>query len=227
MPFVHDLGSGALVDLARYGLRPEPTVREALAEGADLVTFSGDKLLGGPQAGIVAGAQGSGRARRQEPDEAGAAPRQDPAGGAGSHPQALPRSRPAAADAADAALLRAPADEIAASCQRGLRGARGGRRRGIRGERRRLHSQIGSGALPLETLPSAGLAIAPSAAKAAAPALEALAAAFRSLPIPVIGRIKDGALIFDLRCLDDEAGFLRPARQLACIPTREARDAPA
>ena len=76
-------------------------------------------------------------------------------------------------------------------------------------------SQIGSGALPLETLPSAGLAIRPTAKRAAGQALTSLAASLRALPIPVIGRIENQALILDLRCLEDEALFINNLSALA------------
>jgi L-seryl-tRNA(Ser) seleniumtransferase len=84
-------------------------------------------------------------------------------------------------------------------------------------------SEIGSGALPLATLLSAGLAIRPRERKGAGTRLEALAAACRDLPVPVIGHVKGGALILDLRCLDDEAGFLA---QLSQLPTHLEKGAP-
>ena len=88
-------------------------------------------------------------------------------------------------------------------------------------------SQIGSGALPLDTLPSAGLAIRPAGRKGGGSRLETLAASFRSLPVPVIGRIHDGALLLDLRCLDDEEDFSAQFGQLQPPASEEARDASA
>ncbi len=70
-------------------------------------------------------------------------------------------------------------------------------------------SQIGSGSLPLVTLPSAGLAVRPLATRGAGRLLKRLAAGLRNLDVPVIGRIEDQALVLDLRCLDDESAFAR------------------
>ena len=227
VPFVHDLGSGALVDMTRYGLAAEPTVRACLAEGADLVTFSGDKLLGGPQAGIVAGRKDLVARVAKNPMKR--ALRIDKIRLAALEailklyrdPERLPHALPTLR------FFVRPKDEIAAVAV-GLREAFAA---AIGGEYTvsvaECTSQIGSGAQPLETLPSAGLAMTPIGRKGAGGRLEALSRAFRKLPIPVVGRIKDGALIFDLRCLQDEAALCEQLPQLAAhLHTERAADAP-
>jgi L-seryl-tRNA(Ser) seleniumtransferase len=214
VPFVHDLGSGALVDLGSYGLKSEPTVKEALAAGADLVTFSGDKLLGGPQAGIIAGRKDlvamvarnpMKRALRMDKIRLAALEAvlklyRDPERLAETLPTLRHFTR-SKAEIRDAALrLRGPIlAEIGDA---------------FTVEIADCTSQIGSGALPLETLASSGIAIAPVHRKGAGRSIEGLISTFRSLPIPVVGHINDGALILDLRCLDDEAAFLAQLPQL-------------
>ncbi len=198
LPLVNDLGSGTLVDLAAYGLAREPTVREAVAN-ADLVTFSGDKLLGGPQAGFVVGRAELVAAVNRNPlkrvlrldkiriaaIEATLRLYRDPDRLAERLPTLRLLSRPLAEIAAQAARL-APAVAT---------------RLGVAVEPCATASQIGSGALPVETIPSAGLRLA-----GADP--EALAARLRSGRRPILGRIEKGAVVLDLRCLADEAGFL-------------------
>jgi L-seryl-tRNA(Ser) seleniumtransferase len=208
VPFVHDLGSGALVDLACYGLKPEPTVSACLGEGADLVTFSGDKLLGGPQAGIIAGRKELVELAAKNPMKR--ALRLDKIRLAAleavlklyRNPDRLIHALPTVRDFARA---NSEIAEAAARLRRPMALALG---EAYRVDVAACTSQIGSGALPLETLPSTGIAIAPATRKSAGRRLEALVLALRQLPIPVLGHVKDGALILDLRCLDDEATFL-------------------
>ncbi|HEX6319865.1 MAG TPA: L-seryl-tRNA(Sec) selenium transferase, partial [Burkholderiales bacterium] len=199
LPLAVDLGSGTLVDLRRYGLPHEPTVQEALAHGADVVTFSGDKLLGGPQAGIIVGAKALIEKLRKNPLKR--ALRLDKVTLAALaavlklylDPDRLAQRLPTLR------LLSRPVEDIR---QLALRIAP----RLPRAEVIDCESQIGSGALPTQRLPSAGLAIRPGDAR--------LAARFRALPIPVIGRLQDGAYILDLRCLEDETGFVDQLGQL-------------
>lgn len=218
IPFVHDLGSGTLVDLAKLGLAHEPTVAEAIADGAGLITFSGDKLLGGPQAGFIVGAKDLIAAVNKNPMkralrldkmriaalEATLKLYRDPDRLA----QHLPTFR----------LLALPSAEIEARARRMLRGLQASLGSAFVVEVVGCQSQIGSGALPLVTLPSAALAIRPSATRGAGRLLKHLADALRRLPVPVIGRIEDQALVLDLRCLDDEGAF---AENLASLDLSE------
>ena len=207
VPLVNDLGSGTLVDLSGWGLAHEPTVAEAIADGADLVTFSGDKLLGGPQAGFIVGRKAliakinrnpMKRALRVDKMRLAALEAtlrlyRDPDRLA----ERLPTIR----------LLARPSSAIKSMAQRLLPLVAAKLGSSFNVEVITCASQIGSGALPLETVPSAGLAIRPSASRGAGRALEGLAAALRNLPVPVIGRVESGAQILDLRCLEDEAAF--------------------
>ena len=193
LPFVDDLGAGSLVDLSRWGLPKEPMPQESLALGADLVSFSGDKLLGGPQAGLIVGRRELIARLNRNPMKR--AMRLDKARVAALatvlrlylDPDSLAARLPTLRLLTRSAVeIRAAADRLAPAFAAALP------------ERpvavAECRSQIGSGALPVDLLPSAAIAIGGAG-------LDALAARFRGLPVPVIGRIADRRLWLDLRCL--------------------------
>jgi L-seryl-tRNA(Ser) seleniumtransferase len=215
VPYMVDLGSGALIDLTVFGLPREPLPQDSLAAGADVVTFSGDKLLGGPQAGLIVG-------RR----EAVARIRRDPLKRAlrvskltlaaleatlriyeSQHrlPERLPTlallTRTREEVSAVAERLRAPIADILGAAF------------AVTAED--CASQIGSGSMPVERLSSTALVVRP-VGKVRGRVIAGLEARLRALPIPVIGRIADGALWLDLRCLlpRDEDAFLENVKAL-------------
>jgi L-seryl-tRNA(Ser) seleniumtransferase len=212
VPLMNDLGSGTLVDLSRFGLQKEPTVHDAVAQGAGVVTFSGDKLLGGPQSGFIVGKRKLIAAINRNPMkralrvdkirlaaiEATLKLYRDPDRLAERLPtlRLLARSR-ADIEAQACRLLPPVAAAVGADFTISVCDCR---------------SQVGSGALPLDTIASAGFAIR---SHAGGGALNGLAASLRDLPRPVIGRLGDGALTLDLRCLTDEAEFLSVLAVLA------------
>lgn len=199
VPTAFDLGAGSLVDLRRYGLPAEPQPQEAIAAGIDLVTFSADKLLGGPQAGLIVGTQEAIAAVRANPLYR--ALRVDKVRLAALRATLLAWDQPEPRTQLPtlAQLLR-PEAEIRPLAEALVPEFRTRLGDGWAVEVIPLESQIGSGAQPTTRLPSAGLALTPCEAKGRA--LEHLAQTLRALPTPVLGRITQDALVLDLRTLD-------------------------
>jgi L-seryl-tRNA(Ser) seleniumtransferase len=201
IPIVHDLGSGLLISLASIGLEGEPTAREALDAGATIVVMSGDKLLGGPQAGIIVGAARHLRAMRENP--LARSYRVDKLTLAALEATlALYREREGAlSEIPTLALLGAP---LATVRERATRAMVAVRDAGIGCALVDSVSSVGAGAYPRAELPSVAIALDGHA--------ERWAAALRAGDPAVVGRVHENRLLLDLRAVSDaEVGALTTA----------------
>jgi L-seryl-tRNA(Ser) seleniumtransferase len=205
-----DLGSGSLIDMSQYGLPHEPTPQEMLADGCGVVTFSGDKLLGGPQAGLIVGERGLITKIRKFPMKRALRLSKLPLAALEAtlmlylQPELLTRDLPTLRW-----LTRRP-EQVAQTARQLLEPMQAALASRYTVSLASMSSQIGSGSLPVDRLPSAGLSISPilSGKRGTGTALDALATALRGLPLPIIGRVADDSLLLDCRCLDDAGDVL-------------------
>jgi L-seryl-tRNA(Ser) seleniumtransferase len=200
VPLVYDLGGGVLCDLAQWSLPSEPVVKDELKKGADLVTFSGDKVLGGPQAGLIAGARDHVEAIRKNAlmralrcDKLVYAALEATLALYRLKPEILCQELPVLR------MLCAPLAELEARAERLAEaiGAACGERVGI--EIVESLSQAGSGALPLEDMPSRAVVLKPREG-----GVETLARSLRTGELAVVGRIEHERLLLDMRTIATE-----------------------
>ncbi len=216
---MEDLGSGMLMDLSAFGLPQEPTVKETVAAGVDVITFSGDKLLGGPQAGIIVGQRAAIEKIRRHP--MARALRIDKLTLAALEATLRPYldQQQALREIPVLNMLAVPAAELETRCQGILR-----QLSAVLGDKASLEvvaetSTVGGGALPLTQLPGFALALVPQKIS-----VDELAARLRRAPVPVIGRIQENRLLLNPRTLQaGEEGELGEALASALGSTESVR----
>jgi len=203
LPVMEDLGSGCFIDLSRFGLEKEPTVQNTIAAGADLATFSGDKLLGGPQAGILVGRREI--IQRIQKNPLNRALRIDKLTLAAL--EAVLRlyldEEQALANIPTLRMISEKTTSIQERCQEFLALATAPLANICQLEPISMTSQVGGGALPAQDLPSWGLALKPLNMKA-----HQLERRLRSAPVPVLGRMEQDVLRLDMRTISTDEGPL-------------------
>jgi L-seryl-tRNA(Ser) seleniumtransferase len=194
VPVIEDLGAGALIDLSQYGLPKEPVVAERIAAGADVVMFSGDKLLGGPQAGLIVGRKALISRMKQNPLKRVLRPDKLTLAALSATLRLYRRSPHLATELPTLRWLtrsREEMDAIAAAAVPLLQQVLGGE---CTISVEDVSAQIGSGTLPEQALPSRAIVIRHPRLSA-----EEMAARFRAADPPILGRIRQGAFLLDLR----------------------------
>lgn len=199
IPVLEDLGAGALIDLSRYGLPREPVVAERVAAGADVVTFSGDKLLGGPQAGLIVGRKEWITTIKQNPLKRALRPDKLTLAALSATLRLYRRSPDIVAEIPTLRWLTRPIEEMNAIAAQAMPLLQQHLGPGFTLNLEDANAQIGSGALPEEALPSRVIVIRHNHLS-----VEKIAAQFQTAKTPILGRIRDGAFLLDLR------GIFRP-----------------
>lgn len=207
LPVVEDLGSGVLIDLERYGLTHEPTVQESIAKGADVVCFSGDKLLGGPQAGIIIGKKKY--IDMMKKNQLTRALRIDKFTAATLELvlQEYLSEEKAVQNIPVLRMITKSLDEVTKDAKklcRILKAAKLSAEISVVP----LESQIGGGSLPLERIASMGVAINPEKIS-----ITELEERLRHMPVPLIPRTANDTVLIDVRTMDEQ-NFKLLAKQL-------------
>ena len=196
IPVVEDLGSGVLIDLSKYGITYEPTVQESLAKGADVVCFSGDKLLGGPQAGIILGKKKY--IDMMKKNQLTRALRIDKFTAAALEVvlQEYLSEEKAIQNLPVLRMITKPLEEIKEDAKAFLRTLKRAELP-AKMELQSCESQIGGGSLPMERLASMAVAIHPDNVSVAE-----LEERMRHLPVPIIPRVVNDTVLMDVRTID-------------------------
>jgi len=209
VPVMEDLGSGCFIDLSRFGLMKEPTVQEVVAAGADVVTFSGDKLLGGPQAGIILGKRDIIERIKKNPMNRAMRIDKFTLAGLESILRLYLDERTAVAKIPTLAMIAEPVDKVKRRAARLAKKIRRDLADACAVKVTETISRVGGGAMPEQNLPSMGVVLSPVSMTVSR--LETL---LRRLDVPVIGRIEEDRLVLDMRtAADDEIPLLAACLQ--------------